>query len=630
MTRIDEIHHGNCPHAPRVSARRGGRPRGQQGGSRRGGRGTRRRPGVSQCGRRSVAPAGSRLPPGLAPARGGSWPPERGGHTAKIVPRLLRSDREAAGLFSRRVGIGFVFHRPGCRRGRRAGHGSGLKVIVPAGNPLRHLEKRIGEGNLFYVSTVDELLAATLDSQVDSRGLVASREAVFRTLSPDIKVDLTPHLAPGVPADIYERPRLWTEPVTHPDQIYSTCSAWNDRLDLSVAPDPVSLQRPDARCAARTLVQVIVDGSAAMDAHWGRDSSLGTSRMAAAVFQMASRIDPAREDLVVGFLSCESFEPVRPGSAAPHIEALLERVRQKRSLRHRGAFVRPLREASLATYGARRKRIYLLTESDVPDWDDVEDCLVESSERLRLLAGHDTGAANALFAADGTLNAEALDLRFHRLATAIPEICVSVGPELPVEIDPPEGAVMRCDGGYAISWSDPAALNWRIRLRLSGMAPHQVKVSGSLLRRGERHEFSFPALATRTCLEPIGQVVEGVLQKGESDLWRTICTPQQACPQCGRKDVHLLHEDPLRLLRQPLFTLPASTSRWLLMRANDSGWTLFKTGCRMNGLSIAFVDGCLHYSEARQHLMPMPTDAGENGLYRLERNGDNAIYITGV
>jgi hypothetical protein len=509
-------------------------------------------------------------------------------------------------------------------------YGSGLRVILPAGNPLGQLEDWIDKGNLYYVSTVDELLAAALDSTQDSRGLDSSREAVFKTLPPDIKSELNQHLSIEVPGNIFDTSHLWTEPVAHSGGVFSTCQVWNDRLDLSVAPDRLSLARRTPLPSTRTQVQVILDGSAAMDPHWVKDPSLGTSRAAAAVFQIASRIDPAYENLVVGFLGCGYFEEVCHGSEAVQIESLLNHVRQEQKLRRRGPFVRPLREASLEQYAGWRKRIFLLSDNDVPDWSDVEDCQVESSERFRLAAASEDCEDLALFATDGTLNVRLLDHRFRRLAVTIPRLCVSVGPELPLEVEP-AGALFRCDDSYVLQWTGPEALNWHIRLRLSGAAPHQVKVSGTIVRLGRAHEFTFPTLATRRSLGSINQVTQGVLGDADSALWRTICDPETACPECGRPNVHLHHEHPIRLSRRLVFQLPQSTGKWLLLSSGGPEWMIFKTGCRFDGISIAVVDGSLCWSDARLHLQPILADGQEDDLYRLEpRHGGRALYIAAL
>jgi hypothetical protein len=413
--------------------------------------------------------------------------------------------------------------------------------------------------------------------------------------------------------------------MSHANGLFSTCQIWNDRLDLAVAPDALSLTRRPGSPAVRSLVQVIVDGSAAMDPHWARDPGLNSSRVAAAVFQIASRLNPEREDLIVGFLSCGHFEAVNSYDKTPAIEATLNRVRERERLRQRGSFVRPMREASRQTYAAQPKRIVLLSESDVPDWEDVEDFQVESCERFRLKAA---GLAEepAVFTADGRSNKDLLD-RFRHPVVTIPELRVSVGPELPLEIEPSDGAVSRCDDGYCIQWpNDPTALHWQIRLRLSGPAPHQVRVSCALKQDGEKRALSFPTLATSMRLEPIGQVTHGVLGKTEAACWQILCDPGTACSECGKRNVHFFHDDYRRLLKpQPVFPLPVHEGGWLLLRSSDPEWTAFQTGCRFDGLSIAVVNGSLQWSAGGLHLEPVLRGC-EDRLYRLE-HGDQTLYI---
>src|SRR5262249_45768588 len=139
-------------------------------------------------------------------------------------------------------------------------YGPGLKVIVPAENPLGPLERQIDARNLFYVSTIDELLVVLLESPVDNRGLESSREAVFLSLLPESRRELGQHLAAGVPANIYESPGSWSEPVPHMEEIFSVCEAWEARLDLHVAPTALALKTRETVQGGRTLVEVLLDG----------------------------------------------------------------------------------------------------------------------------------------------------------------------------------------------------------------------------------------------------------------------------------------------------------------------------------------------------------------------------------
>ena len=434
-------------------------------------------------------------------------------------------------------------------------------------------------------------------------------------------------LEPSMRDNFFRAPGLGIEPVTHADGLLSICQVWEDRLDLTVVPDLPSLTRHAVLPGARSQVQVIVDGSAAMDRHWSKDQILESSRIAAAVYQIASHIDPDREELVVGFLSSDHFEEVSLHRGVLEIEAALNRVREQAGLRQRGAFLRPLREQSLRIYGTRRKRILLFSDTDVPDWEDVEDCLVDSCERIRLQAAASVRHEPALFAADQTLNTELLDRYFHRLAVTVPKLCVAVGSDFPLEIEPLDGVVSQRDDGYWVSWSKSGALDWQIKLRLNGLAPSQVKVSADLLRSGELREITFAAPATRARLEPIGQETHGVLGESDAALWQLLCTPGKACPECGRQNVHVYHDYPTpRLERQLVFSLLENAERWLLLAAADSKWTMFRTGCRAAGVSLVLVDGVLYRSATERRLERVPPDCQEEGLYCLEHEG-RTMYV---
>lgn len=510
-------------------------------------------------------------------------------------------------------------------------YGSGLKVIVPAENRLGDLERQIDRGNLFYVSTVDELLAAVLDSPVDRRGLESARDVVFRELEPDDKRELIQHLFNGVPANIYDAPRNWSQPVPHAEGVYSIVEAWESRVDVHVAPHSLILKQGNSSHDGRTLIEVFIDGSAAMDPHWAIDGELGTSRLAAAIFQISSRLDHRLEELVVAFLACDRQEAVRDGTSAKDIHAMLLRVRNQEQLRERGAVLRPAWDKSLDLHGARRKRAYLVSDSVVPDWIDVKDPLAESAERLVVFSdGTRSSDVSTLFTPDGHLNHAVLDGRFNRAMVAMPELCVTIGAQVPVEVEPP-GDLSVTDDGVRVRWSEPSALAWHVRLRLAGLAPRNVTVSGTVIRHGETRPFSFAAMATRTPLDPIGQIVEGVLSDAELERWRTICDETKACPDasCGKLHVHLAHEPELRLDRRLIFDVPDFRGQWFLLRAGGAKWMVFRHGCRFDGLTIAVVDRTLHYSESTDQLRPVPSDAWEEGLYRINHDSDT-LFITAL
>ncbi|MGH9853572.1 MAG: hypothetical protein ACREBD_27350 [Blastocatellia bacterium] len=528
-------------------------------------------------------------------------------------------------------------------------YGPDLKVIVPDREPLpTHLENSIKSGNIFYVGTVEELLAAVLSTRGDSRGLGRAREAVFKARPPNEIAELAHHLLPDVPDEIYYKGFGWTEPVPHEQGVYSLTKAWNDRLDIALGPDAFSLTHdaPD-QSQQKKLIQVILDGSAVMDGHWTPDPASGVSRMAIALYEIARSIDPAKEELVFGFLSSQHFEAydhVRHADARS-LEPILQERRGKMSLRRRGPFMRPARQQSIDLYADRQKRIYILSESDIPDLDDVADARVESFESLRLFPmksaaslGGGSGRAGdwqgsdqrAVFSEESKTDQELLSRYFHKQAATMPEIELDIGADLPVEWEPVEATVSRLDARYVLRSQNAKAIQWKFRVRLATQYPHQVTVKGSLTRDKQESNYSFTAFPAVTSLPPLQSAPEGELTAEEFELWKSISEPDGVCPDCQSQGVHIFHESSHGITRRLIFpSLAELKSGWLVLRAAERRWLFFKTGCQIEGLSIALVDEKLQRSEAGGHLAPIPDAPEGGGLYRLD-NQRGTFYLSRI
>ena len=506
--------------------------------------------------------------------------------------------------------------------------GQELKVIVPNSEPLpSHLESRIKKGNIFYVGTVEELLAAVLSTGRDSRGLDKARAAVFQSLPQEQKDELILHLLPEVPPNIYDGGYRWVEPVSHVQGVYSITNAWNDRVDIAIATDPLILLREENLSFDRKLIQVILDGSANMDGYWEADPHTGISRIAAALFHFAAGFNPANEDLVVGVLGYPHFEPVNHGALSTDLEARLQQIRASFALRDRGPFMRPARQESHKQFFNRRKRVFILSESGeskIPDLWDFEDSRVESFQVLELNSSN--GASEkALFSDGGQVNQDLLNGFFQNQVAKMPEIRMDFGNDLPIEWEPIDATVSRVDDRYLISWSNDEAPKWSVRVRLANQYPHQVKVSGILNRSGQLLDYSFAVFPTITSLPLLTFLQEGDLTEEETRKWRAICSADQPCPECGGTDVHVLHKGRFKVSKTIMFpSLEKLTRGWLALRENNSHWSFFLTGLQLGGISIALIDGRLQYSEAAGYLEPVPDAAGGGGLYRLETN--NGVY----
>ena len=517
-------------------------------------------------------------------------------------------------------------------------YGSELKLILPESERLSSgVANLVKAGNIHYVRSVEELMSKVL-SVGDIRGLDKARKEIFSGLLQEEISELYRHLLPNVPPDIYVRKRRWREPIPHEQNMYSLTNAWNDRLDIAFGPDAFSLTSEDTIVTrSKKLIQVILDGSAAMDGHWTVEAENGVSRMAIALYEIARRIDPNREDLVFGFLSYAHFEPYdhQQYTSARILEPILQERRRRFDLRKRGSFLRPVREQSLEVYAGRQRRLYILSESNIPDMLDVKDALVESFELLRLVSrereasdngerdrtGRSGSALHAIFSEESTTNQELLSRHFHKRAATLPEVDIDVGTDLPITWEPPDAIVSRRNVRYVIKCQNEEALQWKIRIRFANHYPYQVIASGTIKHDAHSVNYSLTAFPTVTALSPLPSWREGELTDEESELWKIICSPTESCPnpRCRyRQVVHILHPSEHGITPELIFPSLTKLERgWLLLSHSQPRWMFFQTGCQIANLSIAIVDGQPQWSTAEGHLEPVPEVPASEGLYCL-------------
>jgi hypothetical protein len=527
-------------------------------------------------------------------------------------------------------------------------YGPELKLILPKSEQGEQLPPSVANlvnaGNIHYVRSVEEMMSKVLSTAGDVRGLDKARAAVFGGLLQTEIAELSRNLLPDVPPDIYIRRRRWREPVPHEQNMNSLTSAWNDRLDIAFGTDAFSLTSDGTtNMQGKKLIQVILDGSVAMDGYWAAvEAQNEVSRMAIALYEIARRIDPNREDLVFGFLGYSHFEQYdhQQYTTAKLLEPILKDRRTRFGLRKRGPFLRPVRELSRDLYGGRQKRIYILSESNIPDMYDLKDARVESFELLRLvsrerefvngasLTGRNqilrqASGLQAIFSEESITNQELLSRYFHKRAATLPEVEIDIGTDLPITWEPAEATVSRQNGRYVIKCQNDEALQWKLRIRLANHYPYQVSVSGTIKHDAHSLNYSFTAFPDVTELPPLPLWVEGELTDPEMKLWQNICASTGSCPhpKCRHKEtVHIAHPSEHGITPELIFPSLTKLGRgWLLLGHAQPRWLLFKTGCQIANLSIVIVDGRPHYSAAEGYLEPVPDAPIGEGLYCLKQ-----------
>ncbi len=506
--------------------------------------------------------------------------------------------------------------------------GPGLKVILPEESHLPDVvARRLHEGNVTYVSRAEELLAAALSSGTDARGLDAARRAVFEQLTEPMKDTLRRLLEEGIEPDVYERIALgqndWITPRSREGGVYVVTKSWQSQIDMRLGLEPSALEEGSGTDFHRELVQVILDGSVAMDGHWATDSRSEICRLTTVLFEIARRLDPLRQELVCGFLSHSSFRKIRHGTTAKELEDLIQGIRDTHGLRFRGPFFRPVYEASLREFSHYQKRVFILSDSFLPDCSDNPDLKLSSLVVLSL-SQNTYQSRPSLFTATLALNLDLVRTYFSKDQGTIRSLSLDVGSELPLEWEPAHGRLVRDHDGFVLEWPKLDCLRIRLRIRMAHQAPSVIICRVSVDHEEGPLTVSFRESPRVGKLKPFGAGKQGCLVDSELRLWRSICSPHEAC-ECGETAVHLLHPGEFELAPKPVFPSLASLGPgWLLLREDQPEWHHFQNGCGIDELGMITIQGELYWSEARGHLEPLFHDG--QGVYKAETRSGQKLY----
>lgn len=493
-------------------------------------------------------------------------------------------------------------------------YGPSVRVIVPAGERLPEpVESAIDLGNLFYVGDAEELLAALLSSSDGLRGLHKARQALFETLSHAQIERLRPFFLPGIDPDRI-RSGLGdpTTPRAEEGGVYVRGQAWLDTIQVKIGLEPSALDNDSAGTTTeKELIEIIIDGSQPMDEQWIPSSGTRISPIAAVLYEVASRFGEERQELVCGFLSHSEFYPIGHGESAVELENWLQGIRRQWRLRHRGPFFRQAYEGSVARYAGRLKRVFLLSDSTVPDVDDLSDMLVSSFTRLRLrkVEAQGSGAKDVCLTGDDgqSLDSSVLGRFFQHGHGDLKGIVLNLGSELPFDWDPVDGELTWDGQSYAITWKEAKGLQAAMRVTFAGQCPRAIGISGTLGRDGADVAFSFKHHLLPNQVEPFRTAEQGALADADLKLWRSICDPSIACPECGKMGVHIMHENRMGITDTiALAGLRRLNGGVVLLKDGCPEWVFFRTGCMLDGISFAKLNGKLYWSQSRGHVQPVP------------------------
>lgn len=507
--------------------------------------------------------------------------------------------------------------------------GSGLKFVLPRDEQLpESLERRIDRGNLHYVSTAEELLAAVFSSSDGFRGFEQARAALFKELTKAQKSKLKKVIIEGIDLDVYDKlptgHSVWTTPKQHEGGVYVVSTAWNNRMDVKLSLELSGLQDADEANHRHELVAVLLDGSEPMSAHWTPAADSEICKLTAVLHEINHCIDSDKQELVCGFLSHQKFYSIKHGEAARDLEKFLQEIRQKARLQHRGSFFRPVYELLLKEHQDKLKRMYVISDCAVPDLDDLKSPNLSSLMRLRLLnnkiaSGIAPEPDAILFTAQGKLDKTALGLYFQSEHGTIREIKIDLGEELPIGWEPHTGG-LTLEVSHFVLRFEVNELKSEIKIQMAYERPPAIKINGQISRDEGPTAFAFAEHPTLTALKPLELARSGRLQPEEFEAWRKFDTSEWRCPACDSSESHLLDAPEGRFReRLVLASLRELSGGYLLMRAGSPDWVFFQTGYQTAGVAFAVIDGELHWSQARGHVEEVPY---ESGFYCLRTDAE--------
>jgi hypothetical protein len=501
--------------------------------------------------------------------------------------------------------------------------GPRAKLIIPRGQPLPQ-GVHFDEGNVFPVGNAEELLAAVFSSHENPRALDEARAALFKRLAPEQKRLLISVLIVGMHTSVFDQisqgggARL--NPRVKQGGIYRISKAFQDLIEMRLALEPDGvLDRSDGERPQKELIQVILDGSASMDYFW--IANKGISRLTSVLFEIAKRVDPQREELMLGFLSHDRFYELQVERPAVEIEAMIQGIREENNLRKRGAFFRFSYEGSLKSHGAQLKRVYVISNSKIPDEHDLSDINVSSFVRFYLTPRDWSGAEDLILfpntEKDAHLDKEVLAGCFHRQAGKITELSICFDNELPLHWLPYTGNLTREDDRYRLTWKNLDELSIKIAIGMAGERPHELQVAAKIRRKSEV-DYTFNEYPTVCGIQADFETRQGNLSDAEFDLWKTICSPGRECPICGNPEMHLSHMKPRTVFSfesvfQGISRLDLRDG-FLLHQEGSRQWAFFRTGYGAGDVRLVLCDGRLHYSTAKGKLDALRE---ENGFYSL-------------
>ncbi len=516
-------------------------------------------------------------------------------------------------------------------------YGKNITFIVPDKKHLpSNLEQNILPGHIHYVSTAEDLLEKALFSGDSSLTLDNVRGSLFKESGRPVLESIKVKLRNGVPWDeirsrYIERSYHTTQYTKHPCGVLTRAERDNKHLFLQYGFEEAAFLEEEKQ---RELVFLILDGSSQMDAAWHKNKDTGFCLMTNLVFKVSERLDFQRCDLVCGFLSSlssSSLLPINEGMLPEQLEAKLQKIRDEGNLRYRGAFLRPVCETIEATpYFNRTKRLYIITDSEVYDYDDTDDVSFSAREWFTLNSKKRTRGRIALCSGDSKLSDKVLDDHFAVSRDMFCRIVLNFGNLLPLAWEPEIGILERDSDGTRLNFEINDKLYFRAIIRLPGWSEmEQIKTTGQIVHQGETKDFEIQDFVVSGKCKTLKLAQSRYLSDKEFEQWQVFETPEWRCPMCNSLHARLLEIPELSLKETPVFkTLQKLKGGYILLQKGLKEWQFFKTGYELEDEEIIIlgIKGIPNWTRPDGELREIPT---HDAHYRLDVK-EKVLYVLSV
>jgi len=304
---------------------------------------------------------------------------------------------------------------------------------------------------------------------------------------------------------------------------------------------------------------------------------------------------------------------------ASELEKALQDVRTDENLRYRGAFLRRVCEMLSGQYYGHTKRLCIISDGAVFDYEDTDDMSFSAKEWYTLNQTERTEGKVALCPSGATLSAKVMEEHFATRLYVFKKVVLYFDGLLPLAWEPETG-ILECDEvGTRLTFELEDALHFRALIRLPAWERvKRITTTVEIVQQGEEKEFEIEDFVVAGSCPTLDLAESGCLSDEEFELWKRLCNSSH---------VKLMETSDMTIEEKPVFkTLRKMTGGYILLRKDFKEWQFFKTGIEVDGIAIVSVEGVPHWSPANGRLREMPV---ADDYFRLEVD-DKMLYVLRV